>query len=326
MSEAPPLKRRREDEDVPPAAIVRSPDYWFDDGSIILQVQTTQYRVAKSMLAMHSTVFRDMFTVPLPPDDPLVDTCPVVVLSGDTAEDWEHLLAAMYPKSCVHDQRQPIASISALLRLSKKYDIPVFRRQWLARLKEEFPTTLEGYEETEGTADGWMYLRVEKIPRSNKVSCINLARELGLFSILPACFYALTWHNFLDPSPAAEELSLSDQAAFLRGQLRLLRLQSETTMKWLHPDDHSIPCAGCASHAKCRNALRNILSSGFLTDIEHRTWVFGPWLEEWNDGLCEPCQTVAKSVYEAGRSECWRQLPSIFGLPDWKELKKLDFE
>jgi hypothetical protein len=50
------------------------------------------------MLSMHSTVFRDMFMMPLPADEPTVENCPIVVLSGDTAQDWTLLLGAIFPK------------------------------------------------------------------------------------------------------------------------------------------------------------------------------------------------------------------------------------
>lgn len=99
MDDAPPAKRRRTDDaDAPEIPLLRSTEYWFDDGNIILQVESTQFRLTKSMLSMHSTVFRDMFMMPLPADEPTVENCPVVVLSGDSPQDWIHLLGAMYPK------------------------------------------------------------------------------------------------------------------------------------------------------------------------------------------------------------------------------------
>ncbi|KAF7365476.1 BTB domain-containing protein [Mycena venus] len=96
MANAPRTKRRRTDDaDAAGTPLVRSPEYWFD---IILQVESTQFRVAKSVLSKHSTVFRDMFMMPLPADEPTVENCPVVVLPGDTAKDWTLFLGAMYPQ------------------------------------------------------------------------------------------------------------------------------------------------------------------------------------------------------------------------------------
>ena len=49
------------------------------------------------MLARHSTVFKDMFGMPQPQAEAVVEGCPIVHLS-DTAEDIQHILTALYDK------------------------------------------------------------------------------------------------------------------------------------------------------------------------------------------------------------------------------------
>ncbi|KAJ7187910.1 hypothetical protein C8R46DRAFT_4465 [Mycena filopes] len=56
VSDGPPAKRQRK-EKVP---IIRSNTIWHSDGSVVLQAQGTQFRVHWSLLAMHSSFFRDM--------------------------------------------------------------------------------------------------------------------------------------------------------------------------------------------------------------------------------------------------------------------------
>ena len=74
----------------------RSTNIWFDDGNIVLRTKTKQYRLHRSVLSAHSTVFRDMFGVPQPADQNiLIDGCPVVDVT-DQARDWDALLNAMY--------------------------------------------------------------------------------------------------------------------------------------------------------------------------------------------------------------------------------------
>jgi hypothetical protein len=90
-SESPPAKRQRTDEDEP---ITRS-DIWYEDGSVVLQARNTQFRVHWSVLAQHSSFFRDMQKLPQPPDQPNADGCPIVELQDDVA-DVEHLLRALY--------------------------------------------------------------------------------------------------------------------------------------------------------------------------------------------------------------------------------------
>ncbi|KAJ7037778.1 hypothetical protein C8F04DRAFT_396183 [Mycena alexandri] len=77
---------------------------------------------------MHSSVFRVMFATPLPADEPTLEKCPVVVLSGDTAQDWILFLGAMFPK--YRSSEVPsLEFFAAVLRLSKKYDCPLFSRR-----------------------------------------------------------------------------------------------------------------------------------------------------------------------------------------------------
>ncbi|KAJ7935112.1 hypothetical protein B0H13DRAFT_1474520, partial [Mycena leptocephala] len=63
----------------------------FDDGSVVLQAENTQFRVHWSILSIHSSVFHDMQGLPQPPDQDSIEGCPVVQLS-DLAADVEHIL------------------------------------------------------------------------------------------------------------------------------------------------------------------------------------------------------------------------------------------
>ena len=79
-----------------PDLITRS-KIWFDDGSVVIQAEQTQFRVHRSMLSRHSSVFRDMFSVPQPPGDqePVIEGCSIVHVS-DSCQDWDNLLTLMY--------------------------------------------------------------------------------------------------------------------------------------------------------------------------------------------------------------------------------------
>lgn len=78
----------------PKSDIKRSKDIWFDDGNIVLQVDQTQFRVHGSILSRHSSVFCDMFALPQPNDKShWVEGCPVVIMSDDSAEQWQFVFA-----------------------------------------------------------------------------------------------------------------------------------------------------------------------------------------------------------------------------------------
>ncbi|PPR04292.1 hypothetical protein CVT24_013407 [Panaeolus cyanescens] len=87
---------------------------WFDDGSIVLQAGQTQFRIHKSLLARSSTVFNDMFLLPVPPEgaasdsEGIVEGCPVVHMQ-DSDADLTHLLEWIYehPAKSTKNRRVP---------------------------------------------------------------------------------------------------------------------------------------------------------------------------------------------------------------------------
>jgi hypothetical protein len=92
---SPPAKCQRTED----APITRS-DIWYQDGSVVLQAQDTQFRVHWGNLCQHSSFFREMQGLPQPPDLPSVDGCPIIELQ-DAVLDVEHLLKVLY-NPCVH--------------------------------------------------------------------------------------------------------------------------------------------------------------------------------------------------------------------------------
>jgi hypothetical protein len=69
--------------------------FWLYDGSIILCVQNTLFRVHQTILANHSEVFADLFTVPQPDGESMIEGCHVVHLHDDE-KDFVDLLNAVY--------------------------------------------------------------------------------------------------------------------------------------------------------------------------------------------------------------------------------------
>ncbi|KAF7297799.1 BTB domain-containing protein [Mycena kentingensis (nom. inval.)] len=332
-TEERPAKRAREDSSVE-STVIRSPDYWFEDGSIILQAETTQFRVVKSVLAIHSTVFRDMFSVPLPADEPLVEGCPVVFLPGDKAGDWKHLLDAMYPQTCFPKNGPSIEELSALLRLSKKYDIASFRKRCIECLKSEFPTTLEAYD---AMPEDWEHLYVPQECKSVqlRVHVANLSREVGLHSVLPGVLYGLV--AACDPnaegilSDEFQALNVADQLLCFKAFAKFVRRYDTTPLRWL-AEDVAIPCDGCEDPEACEEE-RKTLALAWATDAFTVAHILDSWDHDtdWQNsktqkGLCDPCLTQGREIHQSARAEWWIKLPSYFDLPPWEELLKMDLE
>lgn len=76
-------------------SLTRHQEFWFYDGSIVLSVQETLFRVHQTILSTHSDIFADLFTVPQPDGEYMIEGCHVVILHDD-AKDFEDLLRAVY--------------------------------------------------------------------------------------------------------------------------------------------------------------------------------------------------------------------------------------
>jgi hypothetical protein len=96
----PSTKRKRSDEpDAEPLPNPRRSEIWYEDGNIVLQAGMTQFRVYRGILRDKSPIFKDMFDVPQPSDNfgSFFEGCPVMRVM-DSAEDWEHVLNALYKR------------------------------------------------------------------------------------------------------------------------------------------------------------------------------------------------------------------------------------
>lgn len=96
------------------ATATRHEDLWFRDGNIVLATHTLLFRVHKSILSLHSSVFRDMFelvgiesyandaegtsTARMTPGLEVYDGVPLVSLPSDEGVDVEELLLAVYDR------------------------------------------------------------------------------------------------------------------------------------------------------------------------------------------------------------------------------------
>lgn len=85
-----------------PAARKRDGEFWYSDGNIILVARDVEFRVYKGILAEHSPVFRDMFSLPQPPEGASSVSgntpCDMVHVS-DSPEDLRHILRIYMAKS-----------------------------------------------------------------------------------------------------------------------------------------------------------------------------------------------------------------------------------
>ncbi|KAJ7634519.1 hypothetical protein FB45DRAFT_1056543 [Roridomyces roridus] len=322
-STAPSAKRQRTEEETTPT---RS-HIWKPFGDIVLQVESTQFRVSRDVLATQSPVFADMFSVPQPPNEPTVEACPVVILSGDTAKDWELLLVVLYEPFDDKEMRT-FDEIAAMLRLGRKYGISTAEANALGRIRFEYPSDCAQWEERVGCDE------LSKIEDYSGIALdlLKLAYEFGINSCIPTlALNCLAVYSPDDIFNGIERFGQSrinlppeiqTQLAF--GFMKIMQFQREA-YPWLD-NDEVIPSELCQDKTKCtasRHTIRRSLSWNDSTDSA-LCFLLDVWDAEWSKSLCDSCAEAGATIFDATRAKAWEALPTFFGLAKWEGLKDLE--
>ncbi|KAH7878432.1 uncharacterized protein C8R40DRAFT_1158997 [Lentinula edodes] len=167
-------------------------DIWFKDGNIVLIAGSFAFKVHSGQLERHSEMFAGMLDVPQPTVQDVLDECPVVEMH-DSPDDLYHFLIALYDGLQVPFPRPVMfAHLAAVLRISTKYIVSHLRHQCLARLKSDWPSTLEGWDARENQASSPRGCYSPRQYTAHPILVIELAIEFGLNEILPSAFYDLS--------------------------------------------------------------------------------------------------------------------------------------
>ncbi|KAJ7764046.1 hypothetical protein DFH07DRAFT_939210 [Mycena maculata] len=299
--------------------LVRSTDLWFDDGTIVLQVETTLYRVYRGLLSSRSAVFRDTFSIPQPAEDGAgeIEGCPVVRLH-DREKDFTRFLKALFHcgshKTCAVTG---IYELRSVLRLSDKYDVPLLRESMISILSDVYPSCL----------DEWL-TRSTRVPsgyRATARDCIhvlNVAQEMDICGILPGVMYQICRRHDISEilygvpaRPRDIKISRSeDQKRCAVAIPELISSRHRILTHYLMRNEHG----GCEDEAVCDAERLRWLGLDYPADD-----LFDPLADEipWEDfDVCSSCLEDAKETYTLDREDLWRDLPRIFDLGTWTDL------
>ncbi|TRM62055.1 hypothetical protein BD626DRAFT_459042 [Schizophyllum amplum] len=302
----------------PPDATTHDQKHWYSDGSIVLRIESTLFRVHKTILAVSSEVFKDMLSVPQPEGQEDLQGCIVVGLHGDSVESWRHLLDALYDApyfASMHSAplHPALPILSGILRLATKYRFLGYRRECLGILGRHFPTYYDD-------------IPILIADASDAAAVINLARETDAHCLLPfaflACVYPVDDRNrpliYGDLLP-----SFRDKAAALQGLHALAAAQKLHMFPFAY-DTPDITITSCRRRCTTEVAFKDITKYSeqpMYFDFEDP----GRWTEpEGRDLLCRDCLEYVKRVYSQGRRQVWKHLPEFFCVgKDWDELIRL---
>ncbi|KAI1786587.1 hypothetical protein LXA43DRAFT_952359 [Ganoderma leucocontextum] len=264
-------------------SIQRDSEIWFEDGNIVVITQNTAFRFHKSVLSLHSPVFRDLFLVPQPSpaggEEPVetLDGCPVVRVS-DTSYDFRELLRAIYGGvSHLHpDKAVTFAVLAALARLSHKYQLDELLEAVVPRLKGTFTTELEMWDKSRGFYE----LPPLGLTSDHAIEALNLFRLLDRPEMIPVALY---WCCQLRPAVLLRGVTRSDGVTREHPSPTDLELCFEVKEKLVQATIHLLlqlcevyevkiaQVSGnqdCQSPDDCLDGLRDLLDvfRGFLHD------------------------------------------------------------
>ncbi|KAJ7181317.1 hypothetical protein C8R43DRAFT_1116697 [Mycena crocata] len=280
-----------------PAELIRNTDFWFKDGTIVLQVENTLYRLYHGLLASRSSVFHDTFSIPQPAEEGKhVEACPVVQLHGQS-EDFTRFLKALLqygpnPNCSVVS----FPELRSILQLSDKYDVPILRDGMIALLLDLYPTSLDKWT-ARRTPPGYNALVIDDF------EALNMAVKINIRPILPSLMYDICTSK----SYGLDAIVFGYETAKIED------------------DEYRKRCiAAIPQLVRAQRKVLAYLRDGMDTQYDDDTGV-DPLADtnemHWDHyAVCPPCLAAAKTAYQEARQELWDDLPDIFNLGTWDEL------
>ncbi|KAH7088660.1 hypothetical protein BKA62DRAFT_761948 [Auriculariales sp. MPI-PUGE-AT-0066] len=156
---------------------VRNEKLWFEDGNLVLCAGGALYKIHKSVLARHSTFFRDMFDIANATDAlEGTESCPLEIPSVPEAALTD-LLAIIYDCAGIPIMLSTPRLIN-VLRTAQRYD---FNRMTLFSIDAELDPTLKlaiglGYPLAENIGT-WVVPALQKIVLDFSISVAQLAAQ-----------------------------------------------------------------------------------------------------------------------------------------------------
>ncbi|THH16557.1 hypothetical protein EW146_g4103 [Bondarzewia mesenterica] len=273
--------------------VIRSDSLWLDDGNIIVRTTSAHayflYKVHKSILSLHSPVFRGLFDLPqdaFHSASEHFEGIPIMDLSDDPV-DVDGFFNALYlpmgPFRCVqpqtdHDLCRIPDRVSGPLRLATKYEVHSLRQILTCALKKIWPSL---YNERKDIMRRYDNLRVHNLvnygnEKVNEVypdpaKAIRLAMDLNIPDILPSAFYDLMCAYEKDSGKrviTVSDLTVNDFHRLAKGRVALQKSIRGLVTKFI---DTTI-----VELQKFRNACE-----APVTGTCHERWPCKPHLQDW---------------------------------------------
>ncbi|KAH9925674.1 uncharacterized protein BXZ73DRAFT_49813 [Epithele typhae] len=319
----------------------RDSELWFEDGTLELIVEDTAFRVYKGLLAHHSAVFKDMFTLPPLPapnigsaesrsvDGNLVQ-CAVVHLP-DSAREWRYVLRVLImggARGLRERVSRPLdlktEELLAYIRLGHKYQIEDLCQTSVKALERHINPLL-----LSSSLSPWddhpPFFDATEAP-----VVVNLARVVGECSLLPYAMllcsrsvYPKFTGVFSYSDGTREPLNKADEERCVQATHHLVL----ATISAVH--SVILPPVGCTTQplpgkVPCQQTMDG-LTRTLLLAVTSPTRPLDPlmWdllrhdsMQAAKSSLCLRCWDEVSGRVRQQRRVVWNTLPTIFGLED----------
>jgi len=105
------------------------PEFYFEDGNLVILVENTLFRVFRSTFTRHSPVFKELFSLPEPggfPSEGSEDENPLY-LSGILSVDFARLLWILYPPTYGEHRAHTADEWTSILHLATRWEFTDIR-------------------------------------------------------------------------------------------------------------------------------------------------------------------------------------------------------
>jgi len=126
---------------IPAVATVRHPWLYFEDGNIVLSVQTVLFKVHRHFLTEYSPVFKNMWALASvgPKDGDGSNDDNPILLNGDNPEDFSSLLQLFYHRTPGSAVSLTAVQWRSVLAVATKYEMETIRQKAIQELKVANP-------------------------------------------------------------------------------------------------------------------------------------------------------------------------------------------
>ncbi|KAG5634930.1 hypothetical protein H0H81_000306 [Sphagnurus paluster] len=283
--------------------------HWHLDGSVLVQIGKTRFRLHRSALARQSEWFRHTFERGNEAPERalnLVDNLPLYHLDDldVDAEDFAILLDTIESAIDYVDTQPSFPTITAILRASSSLTFTKFEIYASKRFEVMWSPNLED-------------LTPEPIPHATE--SILLAHRCGLFSVRKRALYELMRHETfeaMDPAPGGTGITKQDLMRLVCARTHLTRVWNAAMglkniplcTAQLEPPQQ---CVGMNYALSLVAHTETVESTGIALQFQYdpvcglRALTEVPW---GTHRFCEACVKARKQVWMAERERIWGEL------------------